>query len=363
MERKKGDEVFFVENKNMKQCKSKVALLIAMVFGILTSVVYAGEQPWTWVISKKFNNIRQDAKELVWSQETNPFSQAILSFNIAQRPEKGVFKFYGQVRHKETGQWGCWHHMFDWGHGIQRSYGSKPTCFCSYHHVRLELDEGHLADAFRFKVEPSGSAPLTDVKKLFVCLTNSKKFVPSAQGVIEFPSYTVQGVPAFSQHQMQHDEPTKSCSPTSCTMLTCFITKRDINAADFARKSCDNGLANKYGSWPFNMAHAYERCNGKAYFYTAKLNNGFSDIYNSLIRNIPVVVSVRGELEGAPKTYPSGHLLVVVGWDKDSQSVICHDPAMVLCSEVIKWYPVNSFLRAWDGSQRLAYRVQLNEGK
>ncbi len=72
---------------------------------------------------------------------------------------------------------------------------------------------------------------------------------------------------------------------------------------------------------------------------------------------MPVVVSVRGYLQGAPQEYKQGHLLLVVGWDQATQSVICHDPA-IFGDQVVEYaYDLSDFLRAWELSHRLAYVV------
>ena len=80
-------------------------------------------------------------------------------------------------------------------------------------------------------------------------------------------------------------------------------------------------------------------------------------IIGQLAQGIPVTVSVRGTLDGAPKAYDNGHLLVIVGWNAKKKAVICHDPAFDNHQYVLKQYPVQSFIRAWENSRRLAYWV------
>ena len=83
--------------------------------------------------------------------------------------------------------------------------------------------------------------------------------------------------------------------------------------------------------------------------------NGFDQLHKKLMVGVPVVVSVRGKLEGGQKDYNSGHLLVVVGWDAKRKSVICHDPAFYSNKKTLVRYKLKSFLRAWERSHRLAY--------
>jgi hypothetical protein len=58
---------------------------------------------------------------------------------------------------------------------------------------------------------------------------------------------------------------------------------------------------------------------------------------------------------GAPKAYPAGHLLIVIGYDQKNRTVICHDPAEHSHARTLKKYKLNEFLAAWENSQRLAY--------
>jgi len=132
-----------------------------------------------------------------------------------------------------------------------------------------------------------------------------------------------------------------------------YLTKQPIDPISFAEGAFDHGL-DTYGSWPFNMAHAFERTNGTVSFATARLNS-FKDIHRLLSNGLPVMVSVRGDLSGAPKAYENGHLMVVVGWDAQNKSVICHDPAFEKNEQTVTKYPIDSFLTAWERSRRLSY--------
>jgi hypothetical protein len=102
------------------------------------------------------------------------------------------------------------------------------------------------------------------------------------------------------------------------------------------------------------MAHAFEEAEGKMLFAVSRFNS-FENLYNHLRKGIPVAVSVRGHIHGAPRTYNNGHLLVVVGYDSKTKQVICHDPAVSETKLVKIKYPLKSFLQAWERSHRLAY--------
>jgi hypothetical protein len=153
---------------------------------------------------------------------------------------------------------------------------------------------------------------------------------------------------------LRHDDAKKMCSPTAISMQVGYLVKKNINPLKFAKNSFDHGLQ-AYGSWPFNTAHAFE-LHSKNSFRVSRLDS-FLELYDYLKKDIPVVVSVRGYMQGAPQEYKQGHLLLVVGWDQARQSVICHDPAILGDQFVEYAYDLVDFLPAWERSHRLAYIV------
>lgn len=334
-----------------------------LMFLILATTIATqgnGTEQWTWLFTKKFtqkeivsNKIRNS---LVFAKQNVPsFCQLIFSWN-AFRPTKGHFSFYAQVRDAKTHQWHEWHKMIDWGKDIQQSYLHKGPV-TEYCHVRLEVPKESLADGLRIKIVPSENADLSLLKAIAVNISNLTKFklVPHAQHG-NFPSIVINDIPQQSQMILEHPRAEHMCSPTSCSMLVSYLSKKTVNALDFAHKVYDQGL-DSYGSWPFNTAHAYEQCNGTFLFHVARLHS-FADIYTKLQQSIPVVVSVRGPLVGAPREFKNGHLILVVGWDQKLKKVICHDPAFDNNQKVTTLYDINSFCNAWARSHHLAYLAE-----
>jgi Peptidase_C39 like family len=295
------------------------------------------------------------AKKKLFFEKTNVphFTQLIFSWN-ALRPATGHFSFYAQVRNAETRQWGKWHHMADWGAGTQQSYMSKSDGFSTFVYVRLEIEDKKKADAFRIKIISHHNASLSLLYGYAIALSDFGIF-RHEKAVINVPSIYREGVPCVAQFALDHEDNGRICSPVSCAMLVSFLTQLDHDPLDFARQSFDNGLS-AYGSWPYNVAHAFECCKGRIAFCVGRMN-GFGDVHQSLLRGIPLVVSVRGSLPGALKPFPHGHLIVVVGWDNETKEVLCHDPAAYAPEGVLKRYPIADFLRAWEQSHRLAYQA------
>ena len=335
-----------------------VSVLRTSIFSLIFSTSFlCGMQNWTWLYKKIFSSeeITNNAskKRLFFAKENVPlFTQLIFSWN-AIRPTIGSFIFFIQVQ-DQNGSWLPWFKMFEWGANIQKSY-MEESADASYLYVRLEMQRGHKARGFRIKIQATQGADLSLLKFLAVSISNMPAFeeetVTNTQ--LSLPSVLIKNVPRISQKIVAHPKTDVICSPTSMTMLTSFLMHKPIDPVHFADSVLDTGLS-IYGSWPFNVAHAFEVCDGTFFFATQRLNS-FFELYRRLTLGIPVVVSIRGYLPGAAKVMPHGHLLVVVGWDQASGTVICNDPAFESNEATRKKYALESFLRAWERSKRLAY--------
>lgn len=338
-----------------------IRLLFLMLAGSvpLYAVPNSPSGEWTWVSRQNFDikarNKNKRKESLIFAQDsTAPFTQLIVSWN-AFRPQSGYFSFYVQVRNAATKAWGTWHHMVDWGVGVQRSFESKSDGFSSYVHVRLETDDKKEADGFRVKVEPHQSASLSLVHGLSAAYSNFNIFKPQPHKNIDqdYASVHLSDMPSIAQFALDHEDKGRMCSPVSCSMVAHYLTGMYKNPLSFAVGSFDVGLG-VYGSWPCNTAHAFDSCEGKARFFVRRMNN-FKELHQQLAQGLPVIVSVRGSLPGALKPFPHGHLMVVMGWDSQARHVLCHDPAAESDLLVFKRYPLEDFLRAWECSHRLSY--------
>lgn len=322
-----------------------------------------GNQQWSWLYSikpdAKVSSLVIEKDDLIWIKTDVPsFSQLLFSWN-AFRAEKGYFSFWVQVRDEKTKQWYDWHKMACWGkdngRNIQYSLASKSRGGTSFHFVRLELPKGCLADAFKIKVDLHKSAKLKNLFQISVNTVDRRKFTSEVNlpDIDNLRSIYINSVPKISQMVLKHPAADSICSPTSITILINYLLKEKFDPCLIANGVFDNGLK-IYGSWPFNVAHAFEVCKGRISFHVERLNS-FKNLHTHLIRGIPVIVSVRGPLPGSATPYGNGHLLVVVGYDKEKKQVICHDPAFNKDSKTCVRYKVNDFIRAWERSERLAY--------
>ena len=339
--------------------KIRFILFNLMLFSFASVCLSGQMQDWTWLYKKYFSKFERTKyqKEVVFSKSKVPkFTQLILSWN-AHRPKKGFYSFWVQARNSKTKKWFPWHRMIEWGNAVQESHYSNFEGATEGCYVRLEVPNKILADGFKIKIKTHKGADFSGLAMLTANLSNFKKFkLEPKNDVVQLPSLKINGIPKFSQMILDHDRAKHLCSPTSTSMLVSYLKGERVDPVDFAGKVYDKGL-DVFGSWPFNTAAAFEECNGKSLFYVKRLSS-FLHLYDYLRHDTPVVVSVRGSINGAPKDYNNGHLLLVVGWNQADKKVICHDPALASDEKTLKEYDVASFLRAWESSRRLAYISQ-----
>jgi hypothetical protein len=337
--------------------------IICLIISITGTVSYSMSKDWTWLVRKIFNKdeiqiLAQQKFFILEKVDLNHFKQLLFCWN-ALRPSEGYFSFFGQVRDAVNKRWLDLHHMIDWGKDQQCSYFDEGMV-TKYHHVRLELPDNRLADGFRLKVVAQEGASLDLFRSLAVTLCNQNIFdvscIADAQGLL---SVTIPKVPRYSQKILDHPKAEVLCSPTSCSMLLSYLQQGTVvDAVHFAQQAYDAGL-DAFGSWPFNIAHAFHASGGEmAHFLVTRLPS-FRVLHHYLTKNIPIVVSVRGPLPGSAGEYAQGHLMVVIGWDAEGQRVMCHDPAFPTDEEVLVWYDFNDFCQAWGRSHCLAYVTEL----
>lgn len=336
-------------------------------FFLMIIIMEVGVTGWSVAHKKIFTDFEHARLNGLYTITTEklsvmPFSQLIFSWD-SMPLRTGFYTFWAQVRNYKTKKWGVWHKMMDWGATHQRSYAHLgTTCFSTYHHVRLEVDPAVLADGYRIKIVAHGGADLSSLWAYGVNIANFLLFEPEDVSSLVFDagSVYVKGVDRHAQLAVAHKDNKRICSPTCCSLLTSYLSGLSIDPAVMADMVYDPGL-DAYGSWQFNTASLFHHNHHRqVYFFVVRLNS-FLSVYEQLVRGIPVVLSVKGAIEGAPKEYPHGHLLTVVGYDAKKKMVICHDSATDMVDEVCRYYPLESFVRAWERSRRLVYWVDVSK--
>lgn len=288
--------------------------------------------------------------ELLWEQLTpSSFSELIVSWN-ALRPKQGSYRFWISV--KREASWSEWLPYAEWKKKGQRTFSAENGMAKSDQDVIL-LKEGTQANGFRIKVSCEGGATLSTFDALHACASHPPSFiihpVPSLKAV-RLPLRTHR-----SQMQLDHPRHRDLCSPTSVSMaIDHLLQKEKTNPIEFADAIRDEQF-DIYGNWILNIAESYVRLKRRLSCCILRLND-FSALHRLLLQGLPVVVSIKGPLSGAPLPYQNGHLILVYGYNPDQKRVLCADPAFPSHAETLTSYCLDNFLTAWGRRYNLSYQ-------
>jgi hypothetical protein len=251
--------------------------------------------------------------------------------------------------------------MYEWGAGINRSFAKKNSTGERYLHVRFEGAPGILYKKFRITVEPVDGADISTLRHIAACVGDLSRFKPesvqSVHGAYLKHTYVyLNDVACVSQHDQEYPESSGWCSPASVAQVVEYFTGKPVDLPSCARAVFDEKLG-IYGSWPFNTALSSVYL-PEHICYVTHLSS-IKSLVRLLAKGYPVIVSLccREPLPGAPKAYDKGHLLTVVGYDLKKDQILCHDTAEKEPAAMIKHYPLEPFMRAWENRQRLAYVI------
>lgn len=295
-----------------------------------------------------------EVKSYTWTHPViQPFDELLLSWN-AQRPSKGHYVILVSLLHR---LWSPWLLYAVWG--SQEQYSFHDTT--SESPVRTFQDQVEMLDkqqasGFRIRVEACEGANLDPFISLFAC--TSSIHAPKKQVSPVRASYALP-VKGISQFCLTHPRATSLCSPTSATAVIHYLSgSSKLSPMKFAQNVYDAGF-DIYGNWPFSAAQSYVELGPHWRSYCARLA-GFDKVLSLVNQGFPVTVSVKGPLSGSLTPYSSGHLLVVTGYQAQTESVLCMDPAYSSDEKTSVAYPLQEFIHAWEKRHNLAYVIMRN---
>jgi len=296
------------------------------------------------------HEVQTQASSYEWTEEAVPaFTELVVSWN-SQRPKQGELALF--IKLKVDDEWTEYLPYALWATDSQKTFSEssqngKATCF-------QDGVNGN-ATGFSVQVVAKNGATLDTLWALHASLKSDAVQEDNWKG-LQSVKLAVTG---RSQLALTHPRNSSLCSPSSTAAVTSFLAKKQIDTADFAAKVWDAGF-DIYGNWIFNVAEASSIL-GKSYrVYMARFSS-FEKIYKNLLLGLPTVVSVRGSLPGAIMPYKEGHLIAVIGYDQESDCILCMDPAYPTDDETIVSYPRKDFLRSCATRGNIGYFFELED--
>ncbi len=205
---------------------------------------------------------------------------------------------------------------------------------------RIFVSNDKFADAVQIKVMFRGKEPKI---RLIAFTTDSDEEEDIAGNYLKI----IDDVPKISQLASGHKHSHSICSPTSITMVLKYYGI-PVELNEVTNGTFDTG-SELYGNWPQNSAYAGEQ---GMRAYTKKCTS-INVVKNFIARGIPVIASVvskeKEALDGAISAFPSGHLMVVVGFKiiDGIEYIVVNDPAANNDEEVRKDYKLDQWINVW----------------
>ena len=283
--------------------------------------------------------------------ETHPieipsgFDHATLSWNIHHHP-RSEYSVGFRVRGQQFG-WSAWlgpemksrkNPGFEttWVWDVDQVSSRFP---CSHFQIRLRLST------------PGEDIHAPIVKAIYFTSRNSRVFELSCLNEVPEETPLIEKVPHLCQHDIDPDQGDRLCSPTCVAMV---LNGYDIKVSPKGvAELCYDKQSNLYGVWPKAIEAAFHH---RTLAWVEFIGN-WTRATHYLKRGIPLICSIafrKNELENPPYPSTDGHLLVLLGIDKEGNA-ITHDPN--LPSEegaYLKWTP-KDFSKAWFGHGGAAY--------
>jgi len=287
-------------------------------------------------------------QEWQWEQVSDPFDELILSWN-GVRPWKGFWRFSIRLFQE---QWSPWIEYAEWGVERQKTFRTVIEGSPAKGDQDIVRTVSGLASAFQVKVTAVDGADLSSLNNVTAACSQVKGSLRPTD-VQSLTTVQLPWMPRKSQWALSHPRRKDLCSPTSTSAAIHYLCGHEICPALFAERVRDQEF-DIYGNWILNTAAASQWLGGTHTIYVARLPS-FHEAHALLQQQLPVVVSVQGEIAGAPQAYPSGHLLLLTGYDRASERVLCMDPACPADAATETSYELTSFLAAWGRRRHLAY--------
>ena len=294
------------------------------------------------------------SSEIIWEENnTIPFDELIVSWN-ALRPQRGRYLISIMVK---SDNWSQWLSYAEWGTTRQKTFSFNDSIASSYQDT-VQLKNSRIANAFRIKVSALDGADLNHFDSLYAYVTVQNQF--KIHPIANLPSLQIPLTIFRSQQCLNHPRKNHLCSPTSLSMAIDYLLgKNTTDPIELAEKVHDDRF-DIYGNWILNTAEVFSRLNGRYRCHVERLED-FNHLHRFLNQNLPVVVSIKGPLIGAPLPYQNGHLMLITGWDATHQRVLCADPAYGTDASTQTSYAIHDFINAWARRKNLSYNFGISE--
>ena len=278
-----------------------------------------------------------------------PFNEALLSWNVDCPPDHG-FTVEVRVGRRADAYWTPFLHAGDWG-ALPENLAKLRICDGG----KIDIDyfrSDERFDRLQFRVRSFSSSrerhDALHIRRVTLQLSDTSglplPYLPTdADRSVEPSQSSTLAVPFRSQRDESSEIASRICSPTSVAMVLDFHGVR-APTAEVARRLFDVEH-DIYGNWPRAVQGAYTF---GVPGYLARFSD-WGEVEELVARGLPIVISIaakEGQLSGAPYRSTNGHLLVLRGFDKHGDVLVC-DPAAGDANQGVTTYKRDELTTVW----------------
>lgn len=349
----------------------------AMIAPLLATVLMSQSVQFSSLVRVPLSPQFGSEISVVESESTRPgmdWDEAIVSWNVSNLDQ-------AWLKIEAQGVWpdkvSRWYVLADWtgdlAKGPRASIPGQKDADGEVQTDLLKLYRSCPEMRLRVSSRKVGVGPEPNLKLLAVSFSNSKAPSPEpnsdrtafgkvievprlAQGPYEFGklAYDPNKVSATFKDWFGKVKEAQYCSPTCVSMVASHwgakLKRMDLMAT--VPQVVAGVYDEKYpgtGNWPFNTAYlgSFEGMRS----YVTRLNS-LADLETLIAKGIPVVCSVSSNLLKGKPAGGDGHLVVLVGFEKNGDPVF-NDPGKT--DQIRRTYKRADFTKAWNQSKRTVY--------
>jgi len=299
---------------------------------------------------------RPAVRESLTERSAQPFRDLLVSWNVDAPPRTG-FVVEVRVGTESDGGLSPWMHIGDWGEPALAPPLADRQSKCVGGEVLVDWFRGERtfrSAQVRVRGFATAAGPEIEVQRLRICFSDREHAVAPLEPLDPRPFGRVLEVAPRSQMAEREDVASRICSPTSLAMVMRF---RGVDAPTMAvAERAFDPVHEIYGNWPRNVQAAYS-------FGVRGYLTFFSDwaaVEQTVAEGTPIIVSIAakaGQLKGAPYAATAGHLLVLVGFDREGNCVV-NDPAAPERASVRRVYDRAELQSVWMDRGGTAYVLE-----
>lgn len=277
------------------------------------------------------------------------FDSLVLSVSAKLNKKSAILV---QAAVKTSKGWSGMYKMFYISADYKKTFNNKPDEFAKIDTDILLPKEP--VQYFKYQITVLGKA---NINLVCATVTQAKQKYNAALALetLDLKDFVLPFTPISQMEFKDKNLKNKICSPAAVAAVLNYYGKK-VTLEETTAAVLDQNTA-AFGTWPFNTAFAAQQGLNSCVVRCSSLAQAEGEIYQGR----PVIVSIAykaGKLKGAPVKETKGHLVTIIGFDKNG-NVVAADSAAKTAKQAIITYDRKEFAQAWIKNKKgIAYAIE-----